>query len=264
MKPMLYLLWVRMARLWMRIALAAEPVARQRWLWRSVRFVATVAFVLAVPVYLVSASLKSTINSEALYSYGFDSFDVVQGTGIERDELLSAAAQIRRYFNDDQELITISVMKDGRRVPNLYGEREVLHMKDVKGLVRGVYGVKLWTGIYLLAFTLVALAVARWRCLPVLAKNVGRGGLLTLIVLLVFGIAAALGFERLFLEFHYLSFSNDLWILDPTRDYLIMMFPEDFFFYATMWVAVLTIAKALLLEVASQVVSRQYPALAEA
>ena len=258
---MLYLLWVRILRLRMRIALACEPVARQRWLWRSVRFVATAAFVLAVPVFLVAASVRWAVNSEPLYAYGFDSFDVVQVTGIERDELLSAGEQIRRYFNDDRELIAISVVKDGTPIQNLYGEREVLHMKDVKGLVRGVYRVQLWAGLYLLAFALVALAAARRRCLPILAANVGRGGMITLVSLLVFGIAALLGFERLFLEFHYLSFANDLWILDPTRDYLIMMFPENFFYHATIAVAALTVFKALALEVLSRIAARQYRAL---
>ena len=44
-----------------------------------------------------------------------------------------------------------------------------------------------------------------------------------------------------------ISFTNDLWQLDPSRDYLIAIFPEGFFFDATMWIAGLTIAQAVIL-----------------
>ena len=43
------------------------------------------------------------------------------------------------------------------------------------------------------------------------------------------------GYE--FRYFHLISFTNDLWILDPRRDYLIMMFPQGFFFDSTMFIA---------------------------
>ena len=227
----------------------SQRLIRQRRFWRVAELIATMLFVAVVPLFLVAASVKWVVNSELLYTYGFDKYDIVDRTGIERDELHSAARQMREYFNDDDELITISVIKDGVPVQNLYGEREVLHMKDVKGLIRGVYRVKLLAGAYLLGFALVGLLIGRWSYLPRLAKSVGRGGLVTLALVVIVGVGALFGFERLFLEFHYLSFSNDLWILDPNRDYLIMMFPEAFFFDATMWVAGLIVLKALLLAV---------------
>ena len=61
------------------------------------------------------------------------------------------------------------------------------------------------------------------------------------------GIASLTGFEDVFYAFHVVSFSNDLWQLDPNRDYLIAMFPENFFYDATMWVAGLPVAQSVLL-----------------
>ena len=234
--------------------------ATQRWrYWWVIGLIAAVAFVVAVPLFLIASNVRWVINSELLYSYGFDKYDIVDRTGIERDELLSAARQIREYFNDDAELIAINVVHRGVRVRNLYNEREVLHMRDVKGLVRGVYRVQLVTGAYLLAFGLVGLAIGGRRSLPGLVRSLGLGGLATLGLVALTGLGAVVSFERLFLEFHYLSFSNDLWLLDPSRDYLIMMFPEAFFFDATMAIVGLAIVEAALLAVLWLVVSRRRP-----
>ena len=65
--------------------------------------------------------------------------------------------------------------------------------------------------------------------------------------MLLAGVGSLVGFDRLFLAFHLISFANDLWQLDPTRDYLLAMFPEAFFFDATMLIALAASVQALLL-----------------
>ena len=208
---------------------------------------AVVLFVVTVPLFLVTSNLRWVIGTPLLYSYGFDKYNIVERTDIERDELLSAARQIRDYFSNGDEFITISVVRRGVRAPNLYNEREVLHMKDVKGLVKGVYRAQLLTGVYLLGFAVLGLAIGRRSFLPKLARYAGLGGALTLGLAALIGFGALVGFQRLFLAFHQISFSNDFWLLDPRKDFLIMMFPEGFFLDATMWIAGSTIVEALLL-----------------
>ncbi|MBR98175.1 MAG: hypothetical protein CL887_06760, partial [Dehalococcoidia bacterium] len=79
--------------------------------------------------------------------------------------------------------------------------------------------------------------------------SIGWGGKLTLSLTLVVGVMSFVGFQKLFLYFHLFSFSNDLWILDPTRDYLLMMFPEAFFFDATIYIALGTVIESAILGV---------------
>ena len=222
-------------------------VSRQQTSLKILRLVAIVLFVALMPVFLITSSVRAVINLPLLYSYGFDKYDIVERTDIERDELLSAARQIRDYFTNGDELITISVVRRGVRAENLYNEREVLHMKDVKGLVKGVNRVQLITGVYLLVFAVLGLAIGRKSFLPRLARYAGLGGGLTLGLAALIGFGALVGFQRLFLAFHQISFSNDFWLLDPSKDCLIMMFPEGFFLDATMLIAGSTIVEASLL-----------------
>ncbi len=65
--------------------------------------------------------------------------------------------------------------------------------------------------------------------------------------MLALGLGTLLGFDQLFLQFHLLSFANDFWQLDPTRDYLIMLFPQGFWYDATLFCALGTAAGAVVL-----------------
>ena len=209
------------------------------------RHIAVGLFIAAVPVFLIATSVRWVINAPILYSYGFDRYGIPDRTGIERPELISVGRQIRDYFNDGEEYLVVSAVRYGVEVPSLYNSREVLHMKDVKGLVRGVYRAQEVTGVYLLAFTAVGLWLGRRAFLPRLGLYGAAGGVLTIGLVALAGIASVVGFGYVFLLFHQISFTNDLWVLDPRTDVLLMMFPQGFFFDATMWIAGSTILGAL-------------------
>ncbi len=51
-------------------------------------------------------------------------------------------------------------------------------------------------------------------------------------LIIMLAVASLFDFNWLFTQFHLLSFSNDFWLLDPSTDYLIMLFPEGFWFDA--------------------------------
>ena len=65
--------------------------------------------------------------------------------------------------------------------------------------------------------------------------------------MLVLGLVIAFDFEDFFLQFHLLSFANDFWILNPATDYLIMLFPQGFWFDAALFCALAAAAGALVL-----------------
>ena len=203
-------------------------------------------FVLALLGFLVTTNVRFVTNNSMFYSYGFEKYDIQTNTGIEHSELMSAAQQIRDYFNGTDEYISISVVKNGVRVLNLFNEREVLHMKDVKVLMKLAYRTQEITGTYMVIFSLAGLLLWKKKFLPTLARYSVIGGFVTVGLVLFVGLISFVGFSNLFTAFHVVSFSNDLWILDPRTDYLIRMFPEGFFFDATLWIGIATILEASL------------------
>jgi integral membrane protein (TIGR01906 family) len=201
-------------------------------------------FIICLPALLLTASVSAAANCPWLYKYGFEKYDISRVTGLAPAELDKAAAGLIAYFNNNEEYINIVVEKDGQPF-QLFNDREVAHIKNVKGLFRLVYKILLGTGIYALVFAGVCLFW--WREKQRLGKGLFFGGGLTLAIMLVTGIIIAINFDWFFLQFHLLSFANDFWMLNPATDYLIMMFPQGFWFDAALACAIATAAGAVVL-----------------
>ena len=216
---------------------------------KPLRPVAIALFIVLVPVFLITANVRLVINLPALYSYGYDRYEdqITRYMNIERDDYIDGGRQIRDYFNNDAEELDVRVVVGGI-LRSIYSEREVLHMSDVKDLVRGVYRLGELSALYLFAFAVAGMFFEPWRrSLRRTAWHMAMGGAVTLGLVVLVGLGALAGFERLFLAFHEVSFSNDLWQLNPRTDYLIAMFPEGFFFDATILIAVLIIVQSTVL-----------------
>ena len=208
------------------------------------RIAAQVLFVICLPVLLLTASLSVAANSPWLYHYGFDKYDISQVTGLAPSELDRVSEGLINYFNSGDDFISLTVTRDGESF-ELFNEREVGHLKDVKGLFRLGYYVLLGTLIYALVYS--GISLFWWRDRRRLARGLIGGGGLTLVLMLALGLVILLDFDRFFLQFHLLSFANDLWMLDPATDYLIMLFPRGFWLDAALFCTLGTLVGALIL-----------------
>jgi len=201
-------------------------------------------FILCLPILLLSASIGWAVNSLWLYKYGFEKYNVSRITGLAEVELEKAATGLIGYFNSGEEYISLTVIKDGEPF-ELFNQREVIHLRDVKGLVWFDYRLLIGTLIYALVYAGVSLFWRKdWRRL--VWRVVGGSGL-TLALMLALGLGALLNFDQLFLQFHLISFTNELWQLDPTKDYLIMLFPQGFWYDATLFCGLATAGGAVVL-----------------
>lgn len=216
--------------------------ATSRYLFRT----AAVLFVAAVPLFLIAASVSWAVNDPGLYRRGFEKYNIAVYSGVTEEDLNRVGADLRRYFNSSEEPLRVVVPVYGQE-QELYNRREVHHMRDVKGLVRGTYIVALASALYLAGAAVVGWRLCRRGFARILARLLLRGGVLTLAIVAAVGLFALVGFDSLFLLFHQVSFANDLWQLDPRTDYLLIMFPQGFWFDATMRVAMTTIAGAVIL-----------------
>ncbi|MYB48000.1 MAG: TIGR01906 family membrane protein [Dehalococcoidia bacterium] len=210
-----------------------------------IKAIAFTAFVIAIPLFLIIMNIRVVVNTPLLYSYGFDQYEIERVTGIERSDLISAGRQIRDYFNNEERWLNVQVPIRGGEPEPLYNTTELLHMWDVKVLIRTLYNVQLIVGLYIVLFIPVGLALAPHAFPRILLRLIAWGAGLTLAIVFVTGLLSLTGFSQTFYAFHVIAFTNDLWKLDPARDYLIAMFPEGFFFDATMVLAALTVIQGL-------------------
>ena len=211
---------------------------------KIIQIIAQWIFILCLPVLLVTASLSAAMNCHALYEYGFSKYDISRVTGLAPTELTKAADGLMDYFNSGEEYINVTVIKNGQPF-TLFNERETAHLKDVKGLFWLCYKVLIGTGTYVLAY--LGMTLFWWRDRRRLGWSLIGGGGLTLVLMAAVGIMIAIDFNWFFTQFHLLSFANDFWLLNPATDYLLMMFPDGFWFDATLFCAIGTGVMAIIL-----------------
>ena len=216
-----------------------EPITRTRR-------VLELLFILAVPLLLITGSVTWAVNDAGLYHRGFEKYQISRYTGITNHDLRQAGADIRHYFNSGEEPLALRAKVQGVE-REVFNQREVDHMRDVKGLIRGVYWLTALSAAYLLGYVAFGLWRYRYPFIQRLARLSLWGGGVTVGLVVAVGLFSLVGFDSLFLLFHQISFSNDLWQLDPRTDYLIIMFPLGFWFDATMRVALSAVGFALIL-----------------
>jgi integral membrane protein (TIGR01906 family) len=189
-------------------------------------------FVCCLPALLITSTLRWEINEFRLYEYGFDKYQISQVTGIDRLELGKVARHLIDYFNSRIDTAQITVTKDSVEF-SLFNERELIHLRDVRSLVQLDYRVQViaLSLMIICIFVLIFGFRAGWL---IFVRGLFWGGILTFGLVVVLALWAIFGFEQLFILFHFVSFPNEYWMLDPARDYLIRLFPEGFFYDATL------------------------------
>jgi integral membrane protein (TIGR01906 family) len=188
---------------------------------------AEIPFVICLPLLLISMNVLFVVSHQALYEYGFTRYDVEASTGIEDQELNRAAGELIEYFKGRSDTAQIVVTRDQQQI-DLFTERELIHLKDVKDII-GFFRTLFWiTAGYAATWIILGVIIRRKAFLKPIMRGLFTGGILTLALMAVLGIWALIDFDSLFLRFHLSSFSNDYWQL-PASSYLLRMFPEGFF-----------------------------------
>lgn len=168
-------------------------------------------------------------------------------TGLPQQHYPAMAEMITDYLSGRENTFQFT-FTEGDAEYVCFHETEQQHMADCKALfdldravllLSAFAAALLCGGVYALRQHKRQLALgAAWGCLLPLAA---------VLVLIAWGAA---DFDGLFILFHRLSFSNDLWLLNPQTDLLIRLMPTSFFVhYAALlggtWLGLLLVLAAV-------------------
>jgi len=162
--------------------------------------------------------------------------------GFSLQERLHWSQVALRYLVNDADINFLGdlTFPDGSQ---LYNDRELSHMQDVKNVVQPVMiiGYAVW-------FVVLGLGVwaqwGSWR--QAYRRGLGRGGWLTVALVAAIAVFAATSFWQFFTEFHGLFFEGDSWLF-LYSDTLIRLFPMRFWQDAFLAVGVMALAGGLAL-----------------
>jgi len=204
--------------------------------------IAGIILIIAVPLFCLTASLSLEIGSPVFYRYGFEKYGVSETTGLDKTDLNRIVYEFPGYFGSGIDYLQFTAVSNGT-VRSLFTETELIHFKDVKGLVQLDRAVMFASLAYLLGYAGVLFYRrrdgSRWLALGEKMLT-GAGVTVVLLVLLVVGILN--NFSGLFLKFHEVSFSNLFW---SSSGVMPMLFPELFWYDMALLTVLITTVFAL-------------------
>lgn len=200
-----------------------------RFLSVLVTLLIPVALVLtAVRILLTPAFISFEYNTPGFPPdrFGFSKTDRLYWANIAVDYLLNDAGieylgDLRFPQGETAPQESCQFMDDCTR---LYNDRELQHMLDVKNVVQA--SLRVWA---ISLITLIGLAIwAKWGgWWPQYRRGLGRGGWLTVGLLLGILLFVLFAFGLIFVAFHNVFFESGTWTF-LYSDTLIRLFPERF------------------------------------
>ncbi len=215
-----------------------------------VRGLVSLAFVLLVPMLIIGTSLRGLVTDRDLMLRGFRDNQVGVTTGLDDPQLQRIADAFVAYFQGPPGQIQMQVTAFGQSRP-LFNAKEVTHMEDVQRLIQLFLQMQLVAAAVVVLRVVVAFASDRASA-PIGRELLWSAALMVALVVLV-GVLSLMDFDALWTRFHQIAFRNDLWQLDPSKDYLIMLFPEPFWFTATIRMATTVALQTVVVAVAGVV-----------
>ncbi len=170
---------------------------------------------------LLTMLILSVFCSLLINSRSYADFIFKRIAFVETEESLAVHDAIQDYLNIGTPLSS-----------NLFTEREIHHMRDVWSLVQLLRrGTAVLCGTLCIIVVFLAPTCKEW------ALYVQRALFFISSCVVIVGGMCYFFFDSLFITFHRILFTNDLWLLDPAQHALIRAYPPEFFFTFCLYAA---------------------------
>ena len=161
----------------------------------------------------ISGVLFFILKHDYIYEYNLNFYPITERTSLEIEEVREINSQIKNYFFDETEFLEVSI----------FNEKEIYHMKDVKDIINNLFLYGKLSSVVFVIITLICIKKYKVRIYSVFKAS----SIVYSVMLLVLAIGFLISFNKLFIIFHEIAFSNDLWKLNINEDYLLMMYPQS-------------------------------------
>jgi integral membrane protein (TIGR01906 family) len=183
-----------------------------------------ILLVISLPLLLLLTNIEVATFDLSFFEKKYTEYNIMDETGIDKENLMKVTEGLLDYLKDKRQDIIMFTEVNGE-VEQVFEEREILHMKDVKDLFDKGYRLRnifLFTSIISMAYMVLFQR-----------KQLGKTFLISaiwpLVLMIILAILMYIDFYKYFTYFHEIFFTNDLWLLNPKTDILIQMLPLEFF-----------------------------------
>lgn len=163
--------------------------------------------IIFIPFVLILSNFAFLLFNTGFYYKEFEKTGVYEG--LDKETVQKETKLIVSYFIGSEETLHTT----------FFNAKERIHMLEVKEIIRKV--------LFLWVSSIVLLVISLFFH-PNYSKVFFYGGIITMGLLLLLSLIF-INFSSSFLDFHETFFRDKTWILNPEKDNLVKMFPEQFF-----------------------------------
>lgn len=182
-------------------------------------------FSFAFSILIITGIIQFSVGFKQLYYYDIDYLDIPKISGYSKEEIkLNYDYLIDYNLSKDEtdfEMPTIKSSKEGK-----------IHFEEVRDIFQNIN--KIFNVYFIISLVGIFINIKNKN---IEFLNITSKALIS--IPLILSLPIIINFERSFVIFHELMFSNDYWIFNPSLDPVITMLPETFFFHAGLMIIIL-------------------------
>lgn len=192
------------------------------------RFRGLIVLIMAIAFNLVyiSAAIQYGSTDGSFFDKTFEKLDSRAKVGLSEKDFEAVKRQLIDYVGLKTETFSVPVTLNGQTV-DFFNDKERAHMIDVRALF--LLNARVLQGALVLILVMFLVGKKGFKFQKLLADSMALSGVLTVLLIGILGILATQDFTAVFIKFHELFFSNELWLLDPATDRMIVLLEEQFF-----------------------------------
>ena len=183
---------------------------------------------LSIILIIVLSSINYHSFNREFYQNTYQQLNTHETIGVTKDELIDSTEVLLDYLQDNRNDLSIDVVQRGQE-KQMFNQLEIDHMVDVKNLYQSAMTLRVISIVVFLLLTILYLTEMKSEWFYAMFK--GYQYALLGFGIILFGIVSyvIVDFQGFWILFHKILFTNDLWILNPLTDNLILMVPQEFF-----------------------------------
>ncbi len=211
---------------------------------RTIFKIAYILFYIILFLSLLFSAVHIVAYNEAYYQRFYEKNNIMALTGMDKEGLMETTEVLLSYIKGERDNIDVKAEINGQ-IQEVFGEKEKLHMSDVKKITIAGEAIRIY-GKMILAIFLIFCLYRKDESIAQLLSGVKYSFAIFASIMMGIGGLAVIDFNKYFVVFHKIFFNNDLWLLNPETDILINMVPENFFYSTAIWIIIVFLVLALL------------------
>lgn len=198
---------------------------------------------LSLMMLIISFSVTVTLNFRPLYYFDIGYLHIAETSGVD-EEIIKKNYDLLIDYNSMFNHGTLDF-------PDFtMSEHGKIHFEEVKDIFVGLQYIGIIA--FILSALLIIIAVRKKETLCFKLASI-----LTVAVPAALGFFIALNWEKAFVTFHHIFFSNDYWIFNPQTDAIITVLPDTFFMHCAVMILVLVVLGSILCGLTARLIGRR-------